>query len=182
MSDVDGLMNAPHGEYDSLRFEQIERIKSRDTFVNFNIVSMAVLLAAAFGDADRPLLLVLIPFVNLAFGWTFIINDNKIAAIAAYLEERGRTSDWERFRRGLRGSWIQWPAMSLLVQVGVFVVPSWLSIAAFVYATVKADAWTPLAWAVVLCSAGISLFLLIAFLSARQTREARVALPAPDAS
>src|SRR5689334_17137392 len=66
-----------------LKDEQRDRIRARDALIYTVIVAVVAAAGGArlAGDAV-PLLL---PPVVLALGWTYLVNDQKISAIGAYL-------------------------------------------------------------------------------------------------
>jgi hypothetical protein len=62
-------------EYKQLKQEQIQRIHSRDTFVNLTIVAVGAIAAVTFNaKIARPQALMAIPWVTATLGWTFIVN------------------------------------------------------------------------------------------------------------
>ena len=72
-------------EYDKLKDESTERIKQRDNFVYLNVVSIGLLVGFAAGDgANRAIGLLAIPWISIGFGWLYLMNDEKVSALARY--------------------------------------------------------------------------------------------------
>ena len=115
-------------EYVALKNEQIERIKIRDSFINYVIVSVGILLSVAFGGTKTHAVIVLsIPWVALAFGWVFIMNDIKISHIGRYLSEvlvPQTSSSWDRWRVEHRNHFLENIYTGLSVQFFIFVIPA----------------------------------------------------------
>lgn len=114
-------------EYTQLRVEQTERIKSRDTFVNLTVVAIGALVA--FGmDKQEPITFLAIPWVSVCLGWTFIVNDLKIARLGSYLSQASNALSadysWEQWRRGVRTNFLEHPVMGCAIQHVIFVLPS----------------------------------------------------------
>jgi hypothetical protein len=121
-------------EYSQLRHEQTERIKSRDTFVNLTIVAIGALVA--FGmDKKEPITFLAIPWISICFGWTFLVNDLKIARIGQYLNIVSASQDldesWDQWRLKARMSYLESPFVGCLVQHIVFVVPAVIACIAY---------------------------------------------------
>ena len=71
-------------EYERLKEEQIHRIGTRDNLVYANLLSLAAVVAATI-QANRPHMLLLLPPVGVIFGWTYLVNDEKVSAIGRYM-------------------------------------------------------------------------------------------------
>lgn len=72
-------------EYERIKEEQKARIGFRDNLIYATLASMAVVVGATLQKADRTELLLLLPPVSLLLGWTYLVNDQKISAIGAYI-------------------------------------------------------------------------------------------------
>jgi hypothetical protein len=72
-------------EYEQLKEEQRLRIGTRDNLLYATLGSHAV-IAAGTVQTGNPLLLLLVAPVCLVLGWTYVVNDNRITAIARYIE------------------------------------------------------------------------------------------------
>jgi len=85
MSDKDLILEVFLKEYDKLKSEQTQRIGFRDNLIYVTLgVFGAVVSFAIVNSANYPALLV-IPWVCLILGWTYLVNDEKISAIGKYV-------------------------------------------------------------------------------------------------
>lgn len=122
-------------ELKALKDEQRERIRARDT-----LIYSAILAIAAVAGGTRlagPVVPLLLPPVVLALGWTYLVNDQKVSAIGAYLRTDlaprlgalvgGEVLRWESIHRGDRRR-RQRKSIQLGVDLLVFVVPAAASI------------------------------------------------------
>jgi hypothetical protein len=131
-------------EYKQLKHEQVQRIHSRDTFVNLTIVAVGAIAAVALNEnISQPRALAAIPWVTSTLGWTFIVNDLKIARIAKYLEQLlschidGPT--WDNWRRGDERSWIEHRIVGTMIQMVIFVLPTIISVSLYPYIRSKSE-------------------------------------------
>lgn len=135
-------------EIQALRYEQTERIKSRDTFVNYNIAALAIVVAAAVagdaqGSSSSIYILLVIPWISLAFGWTFILNDLRIGQLSGYLAQADKDSGWEEYRRShSHRTWIALPATTFLIQISLFGLPGSAALIAFAALESNWNLWT----------------------------------------
>ena len=99
-------------EYQSVKDEQKARIGFRDNLLYVTLAVVAAVIAAA-AQAKQTSMLLALPPVCVVLGWTYLVNDEKISAIGAYvrgdlgprlaeLAGQGRTNafPWETFHRG----------------------------------------------------------------------------------
>jgi hypothetical protein len=162
-------------EYKQLKQEQIQRIHSRDTFVNLTIVAVGAITAATFSSRiARPEMLMAIPWVTATLGWTFIVNDLKIARIANYLDQLISAHidgpNWDNWRRGDDRSWIEHRTVGTLIQMVIFVLPTLFSTIA--YLNIRPQMNPLMSWEYVLVGAGwiTGLLLTIAIVSVSRQR------------
>lgn len=72
-------------EYDKLKDESTERIKQRDNFIYLNLVSIGLVVSfAATKDSAQPIGFLAIPWISIGFGWLYLMNDEKVSALARY--------------------------------------------------------------------------------------------------
>ncbi|ELP69017.1 hypothetical protein ACKI1I_21740 [Streptomyces turgidiscabies] len=71
-------------EYATLKDEQKSRIGFRDNLLYVTLTVVAAVIAAA-AQARQPVMLLALPPVCVVLGWTYLINDEKISAIGAYV-------------------------------------------------------------------------------------------------
>lgn len=71
-------------EYQTVKDEQKARIGFRDNLLYVTLAAVAALAAAA-AQSGRASMLLALPPVCLVLGWTYLVNDEKISAIGAYV-------------------------------------------------------------------------------------------------
>ena len=162
-------------EYKQLKQEQIQRIRSRDTFVNLTIVAVGAIVAATFSARiSRPEALMAIPWVTATLGWTFIVNDLKIARIAIYLDQlisaHIEGPNWDNWRRGDNRSWIEHRIVGTMIQMVIFVLPTIVSTCTYPYARPRFDSLK--SWEYALVGSGwiTGIILIIAIVSVSRQR------------
>ena len=72
-------------EYEKLKDEQTQRIGFRDNMLYVTLVVIGGAVSLAIGSADRYSALLLVPWICIILGWTYLINDEKISSIGKYL-------------------------------------------------------------------------------------------------
>ncbi|MGW2291692.1 hypothetical protein [Streptomyces phaeochromogenes] len=98
-------------EYQSVKDEQKARIGFRDNLLYVTLAVVAAVAAASAQSGQTSMLLALPP-VCVVLGWTYLVNDEKISAIGAYVRgdlgprladlaqiERSAAFGWERAHR-----------------------------------------------------------------------------------
>ncbi|OIK05470.1 hypothetical protein [Streptomyces monashensis] len=73
-------------EYQTLKDEQKARIGFRDNLLYVTLTVVAAVIAAA-AQAKQSSMLLALPPVCVVLGWTYLVNDQKISAIGAYVRE-----------------------------------------------------------------------------------------------
>ncbi|MFE8943204.1 hypothetical protein [Streptomyces sp. NPDC007856] len=71
-------------EYQTIKDEQKTRIGFRDNLLYVTLTVVAAVIAAA-AQAKQPAMLLALPPVCVVLGWTYLVNDQKISAIGAYV-------------------------------------------------------------------------------------------------
>lgn len=71
-------------EYQSVKDEQKTRIGFRDNLLYVTLTILAAVIAAT-AQARQPAMLLALPPVCVVLGWTYLVNDEKISAIGAYV-------------------------------------------------------------------------------------------------
>ena len=74
-------------EYQSIKDEQKARIGFRDNLLYVTLGVVAAVVAAA-AQAKQASMLLALPPVCVVLGWTYLVNDQKISAIGAYVREQ----------------------------------------------------------------------------------------------
>ncbi|WP_019502890.1 hypothetical protein [Pseudanabaena sp. PCC 6802] len=62
-------------EYDKLKHEQVQRIGFRDNLLYVTLALFGTVLVFALGDKGNPYALLVLPWVSLVLGWTYVVND-----------------------------------------------------------------------------------------------------------
>ncbi|MER5601108.1 hypothetical protein [Streptomyces sp. NPDC002265] len=99
-------------EYECIKDEQKARIGFRDNLLYVTLAVVAAVIAAA-AQAKQASMLLGLPPVCVVLGWTYLVNDEKISAIGAYVrgelaprlaaltgEAGAQAFGWETFHRG----------------------------------------------------------------------------------
>ncbi len=72
-------------EYDKLKEEQAQRIGFRDNILYVTLGLFGGILAFALSNKIDYYALLVIPWVCIILGWTYLVNDEKISAIGRYI-------------------------------------------------------------------------------------------------
>ena len=72
-------------EYDKLKSEQARRIGFRDSMIYVTLGVFGGIFSFALADKVNYYALLVIPWVCLILGWTYLVNDEKISAIGKYI-------------------------------------------------------------------------------------------------
>ena len=72
-------------EYEKLKEEQLKRIEFRDQMIYITLGIFGGILSFALSNKTNLYALLVIPWVCLILGWTYIVNDEKISAIGKYI-------------------------------------------------------------------------------------------------
>lgn len=90
-------------EYQSVKDEQKARIGFRDNLLYVTLGVVAAVVAAA-AQAKQTSMLLALPPVCVVLGWTYLVNDEKISAIGAYVRGSWGRGSANSPRRGRPGS------------------------------------------------------------------------------
>ena len=72
-------------EYECLKVEQTQRIGFRDNLLFATLGAFGAIVSFAVSNAANYYALLVIPWVCVIIGWTYIVNDEKISAIGQYV-------------------------------------------------------------------------------------------------
>lgn len=123
-------------EFDKLKDEQQQRIGFRDNMIFITLGSIGAVFSFALENPKYNIALLVLPFICITLGWTYLANDQKISAIGKYLKNvlipkiSNDTNSWEDYlgadkrRRGRK--WIQ-----LFIDLSIFCFSGILSLIAF---------------------------------------------------
>jgi hypothetical protein len=85
MSDKDQILEIFFKEYDKLKSEQAQRIGFRDNLLYVTLGLFATIISFAVSNSTNYYALLVVPWVCLILGWTYLVNDEKISAIGRYI-------------------------------------------------------------------------------------------------
>jgi hypothetical protein len=146
MSDKDLILEILLKEYDKLKSEQTQRIGFRDNLLYVTLGLFGTVVSFAVSNPANYYAFLIIPWVCLILGWTYIVNDEKISAIGQYVrtelaqkvkEKTGVLEiesifSWESYRRGDKGRRIRKIEQFIINQI-TFVIPGIVALLAFYY-------------------------------------------------
>lgn len=122
-------------EYDKLKDESTERIKQRDNFVYLNVVSIAALTGLGASSPQREWSILGVPWIATAFGWLYLMNDEKISALSRYtqfyLAPRLGGLRWESTTKRRTNLAAVHRAGQLIVDLSIFVFPTPIALTIF---------------------------------------------------
>jgi hypothetical protein len=72
-------------EYETVKAEQAARIGFRDNLLYVTLTLFGGILAYAFSKEGVYLSFLILPWVSLIMGWTYLVNDQKITALGRYV-------------------------------------------------------------------------------------------------
>lgn len=131
-------------EYGKLKDEQHKRIEFRDHMIYVTLGAIGAVFSFALENPEYNIALLVLPFLCIALGWTYLANDEKISAIGSYvknslvpkIEECGKgetfslAGNWEDYLKKDKSrrqrKWIQ-----LFIDLSIFCLSGILSIVAF---------------------------------------------------
>jgi hypothetical protein len=88
MSDKELIIDVLMKEYDKLKSEQTQRIGFRDNLLYVTLGLQVSIVSFAVSNPSNYSALLVIPWVCLILGWTYVVNDEKISAIGQYIRDR----------------------------------------------------------------------------------------------
>ncbi|NEP03270.1 MAG: hypothetical protein F6K58_32460 [Symploca sp. SIO2E9] len=88
MSDKDKILEIFLKEYDKLKSEQAQRIGFRDNLLYVTLGLFGTVVSFAVSNPSNYYALLVIPWICLILGWTYVVNDEKISAIGRYIRHK----------------------------------------------------------------------------------------------
>jgi hypothetical protein len=85
MSTSDPILDVFLKEYDKLKSEQTQRIGFRDNLLYVTLGVFGAVVSFAVSNPANYYAFLVIPWVSLILGWTYVVNDEKISAIGRYI-------------------------------------------------------------------------------------------------
>lgn len=84
MTDLEKIFEVYLHEYNKLKDEQSKRISFRDNILYVTLGVFGGIISLALSSQNYYALLI-IPWICLILGWTYLVNDEKISAIGKYI-------------------------------------------------------------------------------------------------
>jgi hypothetical protein len=81
----DTLFEIALKEYEKLKDEQTQRIGFRDNMLYVTLAAIGGVISFALSANNPHSALLLIPWICIVLGWTYLVNDEKISSIGKYL-------------------------------------------------------------------------------------------------
>lgn len=75
-------------EYEKLKDEQQKRIAFRDQMIYITLGVIGAVFSFALENPEYNYALLVLPFISITLGWTYLANDEKISSIGKYLKEK----------------------------------------------------------------------------------------------
>lgn len=85
MSDQDQILDVLLAEYNNLKSEQAQRIGFRDNLLYVTLGLFGTVVSFAVSSPANYYAFLIIPWICLILGWTYLINDEKISALGKYI-------------------------------------------------------------------------------------------------
>jgi len=73
-------------EYNKLKDEQHKRIAFRDQMIYISLGAIGSVFSFAIENPKFYIALLILPFIILILGWTYLVNDEKISSIGNYIK------------------------------------------------------------------------------------------------
>jgi hypothetical protein len=88
MNDKDWVLEIVLKEYDKLKSEQAQRIGFRDNLLYVVLGLFGTIVSFSISGSSHYYALLVVPWVSLILGWTYVVNDEKISAIGRYIRDK----------------------------------------------------------------------------------------------
>jgi hypothetical protein len=85
MNDTDQIFAILLKEYDKLKSEQTQRIGFRDNLIYVTLGLFGTVISFVVSNPANYYALLVIPWVCIILGWTYVVNDEKISSIGKYI-------------------------------------------------------------------------------------------------
>lgn len=85
MSDKDQILEILLKEYDKLKSEQAQRIGFRDNLLYVTLGLLGTVVSFTFSNQNNYYALLVVPWICIILGWTYVVNDEKISSMGRYI-------------------------------------------------------------------------------------------------
>lgn len=138
------LIEIKLSEYEKLKDEQISRIGFRDNLLYVTLTVYGALAAYSLADSSRYQALLVLPWICIILGWTYLVNDEKITAIGSYIKKDLTESLTQLTANDVNGASFKWESAhrnysrrkrrkyeQLVVDLSAFVIPGIIAIVGY---------------------------------------------------
>jgi hypothetical protein len=170
----EGLLYVHLNEYIKLKDEQIQRMRFRDNLLYMTLVAFGGIMSYAVTEPSRYYAFLVLPWVCLILGWTYLVNDEKISAIGRYIREE-LSDKIEKLTSTEKNSLFGWEVahrsdkrrvsrkiFQLIVDETTFVISGLVALGFFWFLVPEPVISVRLLWsaeAVLVCSLGLWIFV-----------------------
>jgi hypothetical protein len=88
MADKDQILEILLKEYDKLKSEQAQRIGFRDNLLYVTLGLLGTVASFSFATQSNYYALLVVPWICLILGWTYVVNDEKISSMGKYIRHK----------------------------------------------------------------------------------------------
>ncbi len=140
-------------EYTSLKSEQERRIGFRDNLLYVTMVAVGAVFAFNASTENYSHSLLVIPWITLILGWTYLVNDRHISLLGQYFREEmtvrfrkrfpgmlEEVFEWEPFHRSDPGREFR-KSGQLVVDLITFCLPSFVSLLVYTQVSSSFNPW-----------------------------------------
>ncbi len=129
-------------EYDKLKDEQHKRIEFRDHMIYLTLAGIGAVFSFALEKPALDIAFLVLPFMCIVLGWTYLGNDEKISSISNYIKnhlisniqnndnDSNRNSNWEQFLNADKKR-NQRKFIQLIIDISVFCISGLVSVVCF---------------------------------------------------
>ncbi len=158
-------------EYEKLKEEQNKRIEFRDNMIYITLGVIGSVFSFILEKPDLKIALLVLPFVCIVLGWTYLMNDEKTSEIGSYLKdilipkiEKSKSDaslnvipNWEDYHRNTSNR-TKNKIIQLIIDLALFSISALFSIFLFLYLSGDKSCFQ-----IILAGAEVVLIIFLAF-------------------
>lgn len=130
-------------EYDKLKDEQHKRIEFRDHMIYLTLAGIGAVFSFALEKPALDIAFLVLPFMCIVLGWTYLANDEKISSIGNYIkghllptlqksdDTNSSIKNWEQFLK-MDKKRNQRKFIQLIIDISVFCISGIVSVICFI--------------------------------------------------
>jgi hypothetical protein len=167
-------------EYEKLKDEQRERISFRDQLIFITLGSVGGVFSFVIEKPDYIMALLVLPFVCIVLGWTYLMNDEKITEMGDYIHhilipkanslavdsKLTLQPSWEEFHRNTKRR-KERKSIQLVMDLGIFCISGFFSLVCFF---MLCDHYSCLHMIIAVCESLLLIYLAYQFISYTRLR------------